>query len=264
VKGWGDDTVISGRAKIRSMGLFDWLVGLLRRLFGIPEPGAEPTYPTEWTGTAFGGPRVDVALYSTRALLEANGRAPEVVAGRHLANALEHARLDYRIRRGFDPVEIVFEDRREFLRQWRSTERAWTAKDANVLLTDRRSGGLASVGGRFGFAPAGRIDGVVEWQPASESDLQRNVHAVLHEVGHMLGAEHDHDDDREGRQHPGMGWNEGGYWHRTPTVAGNGYPNLCGEPVEEKVHDRVMRHQLYHDCFRQHLRIAPEADGDVG
>jgi hypothetical protein len=245
------------------MGLFDWLRGLLLRLFGgRPEPEPADEYPTEWTGTAFDAPEVHVALYSTGALLGTNGRAPEVVAGRYLANALDDAGLNYRIRRGFDPVGIEFEAPRETIRRWRSADRDWTAKDANVLLTDRLGGGLADVGGRFGFAPGGRIDRVVDWVPTSDEPLHRNVHAVLHEVGHMLGAKHDHDADEEGRQHPGMGWNEGGYWHRTPTVAGNGYPNLCGEPVEAKAHDRVMRHQLYHDCFREHLQVAPAGEGD--
>jgi hypothetical protein len=85
---------------------------------------------------------------------------------------------------------------------------------------------------------------------------------VLHEVGHTLGAKHDHDGEAEGRQYPGMGWNEGSYWHRTPTVAGNGYPSLCGEPVETKAHEAVIRHRLYHDCVRPHLRIASEGECD--
>ena len=248
------------------MGLFDWLRRLLAALFGPtpsePSDPEESAYPTEWTASAFDGTAVHVALYSSSALVGANGRAPEIVAGRYLANALEHAGLNYHIRRGFEPVAVEYEGQRKTLRRWRRADREWTAKDANVLLTDQVGGGLAAVGGRFGYAPGGRIDEVVDWVAASDSQLHRNVHAVLHEVGHMLGAKHDHDSEETGRQHPGMGWNEGGYWHRTPTVAGNGYPNLCGEAVEAKRHDRVMRHQLYHDCFRENLDIAPEPDGD--
>lgn len=248
------------------MGLFDWLRRLLAALFGStprgPDEPDDPTYPTEWTKTAFDAPEVHVGLYTSRELADLNGRAPEIVAGRYLANALEHAGLNYRIRRGFEPVDVDFEGQRETLRLWRRADREWTAKDANVLLTDRLGGGLAAVGGKFGYAPGGRIDRVVDWEAMSDAQLHRNIHAVLHEVGHMLGAKHDHDGEEEGRQHPGMGWNEGGYWHRTPTVAGNGYPNLCDEPIEAKAHEAVMRHQLYHDCFRQHLRIAPEGEGD--
>jgi hypothetical protein len=250
------------------MGLFDWLRRLFLALFGRPRPKPEPrpepgpTYPTEWRRSVFDAPEVHVALYSTRALVETNGLVPEIVAGRYVANALEDAGLNYLVRRGYESVDLAVDEPRATLREWRSTARAWTAKDANVLLTDRESGGLAYVGGGYGFAPGGRIDEVVEWRPTGESGLQRNVHAVLHEVGHMLGASHDHDDEQEGRQHPGMGWNEAGYWHRTPTVAGHGYPNRCGEPVEEKLHERVMRHQRYHDCFHEHLHVAPPDEGD--
>lgn len=218
--------------------------------------GPLATLPTEWTKTVFEAPEVHVGVYSTTALVETNGRAPEAVACRYLATALEDMGLNYRLRRDFAPVDLpAGEDR---LTRWVERDRPWTAKDANVLLTAQDGGGVSFVGGRFGHAPAIHIDEVVDWERTGDSLVQRNIHGILHEVGHMLGASHDHDHTEPGMQHPGMGWNEAGFWHRTPTVGGNGAPNLCEEPVEARTNDRVMRHQLYHDCFRDYLAIAPD------
>jgi hypothetical protein len=86
------------------------------------------------------------------------------------------------------------------------------------------------------------------------------MHANLHEIGHNLGAQHDHNDLKAGQQHWGWGYNQvdsngKGWWHRTPNVAGNGADNRCGTYIESRNYDPVKHHQTYNSCAANRFDI---------
>lgn len=214
-------------------------------------------------------PIVGLTIYSSVALLERNGRVGEQMVANYAANAFEEAGYGYEITYNFFPERPPDEKSNcsagdapqwwaDRVRQLQIEKRA---KDANIMMVDARGGGCGAVGGLYGTTPGRHIDELRAWKPVGTGDWHRNMHGTLHEIGHQLGARHDHDDEAEGQQHPGSAWNEEGpegktWWHRTPTTAGNGAPNRCGTPIEERQSQQnVKRHQTYAECFVQHFDV---------
>jgi hypothetical protein len=225
-----------------------------------PRPLALDT-PGTWTLDQEGEFIVDVTLRLTERLYDRRGRIPEEMAAAAIATALAHAGLGYRIRFGFDPVALPTEqaacrdeseggDARDayepIVAEW--SERA---RDANLVLTDAASGGCSlAAPPRAGCVGARTLAERRPWTREGQDDWHATIQAVLHELGHLLGASHDHDDEQAGRQHPGMGWNDHDQevWRYTPTVFGNDVVNRCGERVPQREYETGVRIHEYHDC----------------
>lgn len=220
----------------------------------------------------YGDPVIEVTLHSSVGLRRRNGHIPELMMSTYLSRAFEEANHSYEIRWNFTPKTPPRETRTNMtgsgspLAYWRHQVKQGlpneeVAKDVNLLLVDADSGGISFVGGNVAIAPGRHIESERRWHATGEDAQSRNIHATLHETGHSLGARHDHDKTEPGMQHPGMAWNdhERQVWHRTPTVAGNGYPNLCGEDIPEREYQRfTVRHQTFHDCAIANFDIKPK------
>lgn len=233
--------------------------------------------PKRRTGEApDGAPTVGMTIHSTHQLLAKNERISEKMVAKYAARALEEAgygwEIVYNLRPQDPPREkSVCEDGGPS--DWwgdevESGDVDVLEEDVNILMFDTRGGGCGAVGGRWGTTPARNIDEMRDWESVGSDSWHRNMHGNLHEIGHELGARHDHDADKEGKQHPGMGWNEPHdskdvvWWHRTPTVAGNGAPNVCGEAIETRQNDKskwVKRHQTYAECTSDTFEIVSES-----
>lgn len=200
--------------------------------------------------------RAEINVFTTRELYNRNGRVSEKMAAEYIANALWDAGFEANVQHGFDIQDIPETSKMNVFNEWLNrlnNGEVPVAKDDNVILTDDDGGGLSFVSGIISVAPGRNIDEEKDWHRKGTGDWFRNMHAVLHEVGHALGAKHDHDPDTDGRNHPSMGWNEGwwfwGRWHRHPTVAANGVFNACGEWVEERRYSTEVEHMTFHECF---------------
>lgn len=244
------------------MSVFRNIGWRLRRLFSTTR---SPLRPAESPLTNFQNVRdtVCLSIRQTEALTEANGRSPEQTVAVYLKNALHRANHKYEITFDHEPVSVESQQATcgegSAFKEWSeivSNEAVdHLRKDSNVLITNARGGGCGYIGGNVCTTPGAEIRRYRSYQKTGVGQPYRNIQANLHEVGHNLGAAHDMDDDTFGKQHPGMGWNEDGRWHRTPTCAGNGAPNYCGEMVEEREQslDDAVRHLYYHDCFVENV-----------
>lgn len=215
-----------------------------------PSPEPEKTYREN---RVFDTPAVDIHIYQSVKLTDRNGRIPEQVVARALANALEDAGFSYVIDWGFPTVEPPDENPRGRAPYWWQPEReplrdhdGRAANDCNLLLTDHFSGG-----GTFGHwcvAGAQYIQEDRGWRRVADDGQGMNVHNALHEFGWSVGVPVDNSEEKPGRQHGGMGWNERGKWHRTPMVQENDVVNACDEQVEAREHADAVHHLTYHDC----------------
>lgn len=227
--------------------------------------------PGTWTLDRDGEFVADVTICSTEQLVDRNGRIPEETAAVYAATALDGAGLGYRIRIGFDPVALDTQhaqcrdeaEQPDAKDHYEPIVADWneSGRDANLILTDAAGGGCAQWWDpRCAAVGARALRERREWTPEGSDDFHAQIQAVLHELGHCLGASHDHDREREGRQHPGMGWNdhEREVWRYTPTVFGNGVENRCGEWVPEREYETDVRVHEFHDCaievFERELR----------
>lgn len=237
--------------------------------------------PKRRTGEApDGAPTVGMTIHSTHQLLAKNGRISEKMVAKYAARAFEEAgygwEIVYNLRPQDPPGEKSVCEEGGPSDWWGETVENGDVdvieEDVNILMFDTRGGGCGAVGGKWGTTPARNIDEMRDWRAVGSDDWHRNMHGNLHEIGHELGARHDHDAEQEGMQHPGMGWNEPHeskdvvWWHRTPTVAGNGAPNVCGESIELRQNDQskwVKRHQTYAECTSDTFEIVSESsNGD--
>ncbi len=221
------------------------------------------------------GPPIRMSVRPSVKLLERNGRAGPPMVARYAARAFEEAGYGYEIVYNLMPEQPPDEKSNcsagDAPQWWRERVELDAAErlvaDANVLMLDADGGGCAGVGRKYGTTPGRNIDEERQWREIAvgDDDWQRNMHGTLHEIGHQLGARHDHDPSQEGQQHWGAGWIEETddgemWWHRTPNTAGNGAPNYCGTAIEQRQRDRetgVKRHQVYNECATERFEVAP-------
>lgn len=224
------------------------------------------------------GVPIQMSIRLSVKLLERNGRIGPRMVARYAGRAFEEAGYGYELTYNLLPVEPPDEKSNcsaGDTPQWweRRVETGAVeplGKDANVLMVDANGGGCAGVGRNYGTTPGRHIDEQRAHREIAvgNNDWQRNMHGTLHEIGHQLGARHDHEWGVDGKQHWGAGWVEETddgeiWWHRTPNTAGNGAPNYCGTDIEKRLRDEetgVKRHQLYNDCAADNFEVVEESE----
>lgn len=208
-------------------------------------------------------PTVKMTIYSSRKVIDRNARIGERMVARYAARAFARAGYNYEIVYNLPaqspPDEVaVCSSGRSFgwwSRKVRDGNIPVRRKDANVLITDAPGGGCGAVGGMAGTT-AGRY--INEERPhvwMGEDLWHRNIHGNLHEIGHQLGASHDHDRSRPGNQHIGYAYVRGGKFYRTPNVAGSNGPNWCGTMIDGQRGASIVRMQYFCPCALRHFRI---------
>jgi hypothetical protein len=216
-------------------------------------------------------PPIKMTIHMSGELIDTNGRIGEKMVALYAARAFEQAGYGYEITYNLlaqQPPDQASNCSAGEAPQWwgnrvRFGEVKVLRKDANILMTNAGGGGCGAIGGLYGTTPGNNINEMREWHPIGTDDWQRNMHGTLHEIGHQLGARHDHEDDVDGQQHWGAGWNETDengttWWHRTPNTAGNGNPNFCDTYIEKRqTQPNVKRHQTYNECATARFDVKP-------
>lgn len=251
----------------------DWnaLIRILAAIFGLDSKPQEdedphPTKPELTTpspsiikrDSGEDRPTVAINVFFEDGLIESNGRTPESVAARYIANSLSPF-FDVDVRRMYQPVETPdgFHEwkGKDRILWWIDQEREQTAKDMNLLLKDVDSGGETFRGGKYGTAPAALVTEEYEYREFGATDQDRNLYGIVHEVWHALG--------NPGDEFWGEGWvAQGGpgdtqkYWHKTPCLHGHKMKNACGTYIPDRPELPVMRHFEPTNCAVQHAKVA--------
>lgn len=199
---------------------------------------------------------IEVSLRQTGELARRAGRSPERTLARYVERAFDRLDVPYRI--VYDlPVEVdapaVGAGRQKALRWWRTALNSArvqdTGRDANLLLTAAKGGGLSAVGGWASIAPGGTLTEEFELvETCSSDDPQHVVYGALHELAHCLGSSHARPWGRAWIDH------ERREYHRTP----ESHPdrrNACGEyvPPRSEGYARVD-HLSFSECAGRQLR----------
>lgn len=199
---------------------------------------------------------IEVSLRQTGELTHRAGRNPERTLARYVERAFDRLDVPYRV--VYDlPVEIdapaVGAGRQNALRWWRAALNSArvqdTGRDANLLLTAAKGGGLSAVGGWASIAPGGTLTEEFELvETCSSDDPQHVVYGALHELAHCLGSSHARPWGRAWIDH------ERREYHRTP----ESHPdrrNACGEyvPPRPEGYARVD-HLSFSECTGRLLR----------
>lgn len=241
-------------------------VGFVQR-YRMPETDTPPSPPIKDVRSTdeFDGPTVDVTITSSNQLLASNGRAPEQTVARYLAAAFEDAEHNYRIRCDFSAVNPPAEGTvgSGTPDWWRTKSLSETRSSAHVdmLLVDQQGGG-GTYGGRC-VVGAGGIDENLPVREYGEGAAFGCIHAALHEVAHVLQIPHDLDDEQQGKQHTGEGWNENDKWHYTPMNVDNGVENNCGKHIPKREYDERVHHVRWTDCTAEKFQITESKQGQL-
>lgn len=211
------------------------------------------------------GPAVEVSLRQTVELARRADRAPERTVGRYVARAFDRLDVPYRIVYDLpvaDDAPPSAAGKHAALRWWRSALNEVgvpdTGRDANVLLTAAKGGGLAAVGGWAAVAPGGSL--IEEFDlvdTCSPDDPRHVIYGVLHELAHCLGSSHDRPWGKAWADHDRQ------EFHRTPET----FPdrtNACGEhvPARPEGYARVD-HLYFSECTGQQLRQRLAEEGPI-
>lgn len=212
-------------------------------------------------------PVVEVSVRQTGDLSKLAKGHPEEQVAKYVQRAFERLGVPYRVVWDLPPVQEIApstpgrEGKRTQLNQWSKLlndgRTAYVRKDSNLLLTDRKGGGISKLGKRAAIAPGGTLTedaDLAEW--VSPDDPRHCVYGALHELGHNL-----HSGGHE--QSWGRTWidEQTKSWNRTPMGHGGGGVNLCGEQNEPNRKGYAKRDHLYFaDCAREHIQIAPASD----
>jgi hypothetical protein len=200
---------------------------------------------------------IDIKIWQSENLTDEHGRAPEHTIAANLAGAMERSFINYNIEFGFEtqtpPSEDVRGETPGWWRSKRENDEIDQAEHSNLLLLNHIGGG-----GTYGISSVvgcGRISEYIPHQRYGRGGAHGNIHAALHEVMHNRDLSHDMEENKEGKQHPGLGWNEDNEWYYTPSNSGNDADNACGEYIPERENDdRVFVH-AYTPCFREMIDI---------
>jgi len=244
------------------------MFSFLRRFCPTPE---RPTiaYPGVKTLSEEGTPRVDISIRQSKQLTENNGRIPEDMAALYIGKALSGIGFGYTIRYNH-PVVDPPEERSHCdgdAHDWYKTViQEWPNRgsDTNVFLTNSPGGGCGQWWDEMvATCPAKNLSERREWLVDGRDGWHSNIQSILHEVGHTLGAHHDHDKETEGNQHPGQAWIDAGQYHYTPTAYNTGGPNRCGDDLPEPPEgiDKVRVHR-YSECAKETFLSYLQKRGD--
>lgn len=122
-------------------------------------------------------------------------------------------------------------------------------RDANLLLTAAKGGGLSAVGGWAAIAPAGTLTEEFDLvDTCSPGDPRHVIYGALHELAHCLGSSHARPWGRAWADH------ERRAFHRTPETHPD-RTNACGEyvPLRPEGYERID-HLYFSECTGRQLR----------
>lgn len=215
----------------------------------LPEP------PFEFTRADAAPSRVVIA--ASNQLRDKHGDAPAHTVARQIHAALSEYEIPHQVLVDNSEIDPPAEGTvgSGTPAWWRDSGAAHlqTYGNANLLLVDQVGGG--GTYGPWAVVGAGGIGvdlAAVQSLSGPDADC---LSAALHELLHIYGVSHDFDDEANGKQHTGLGWNhrETETWHRTPACVDNDVINACGEAVPARRYDDTVQELMYSQCTVDHM-----------
>lgn len=202
-------------------------------------------------------PTVEIEIHESEKLRRSKKRRVSGVVAKSLANALDDAKIGYKIKYAFHrsyspPTESPYD--KDFATiQWWGNKLNKNESDALVLLT-ASAGGVT--GGRHCVVGAQGLHQSSAPVRAGSGPTSRVLHAALHEVGHALGVPGDDDVTTPETETHGESWIEGNEWHRTLMMSTNkAEKNVCGKEIDPNPNGlKTIFHQRYCDCAIQRIK----------
>jgi hypothetical protein len=203
---------------------------------------------------------VEVSLRRTSHLAEKDDASAEDQGARYVERAFDRLGVPYKLVWGLPPVSAcptTDVGKSKQLQKWtdrvKNRDEPKIMKDANILLTDRESGGSSYPTTKAGVAPGAVYDDypITDW--VTPDDDRHPFFGMLHELAHQLSVPTDGHTKTWGRT-----WydEDSETWNRTP-MGNAGSGKLCGRENPPNEKGWPQRDHLYFaECARNHLIVS--------